>query len=304
MSPINIKYAIIEVDPNNDKEIIIDYVNTSVKFTKKVKQFYPEYDLLDSNLDVKSLKDSHYLIQDNNSIDLIKKTTTVSNSWFYADTVDVQLIKKWKLIEVKLQPKQLLFKNFDVNKIYKKNISTLLIGGRAVGKTTTISNILDKYDENVIKNSLIIHSANYYDPIYTTKYPNAKILSEYDENYIKQFLEEKKDNYGIIVFDDCLNTQKTPNIEYLFGDCMSTYNKQLFLTIQYPLGLSSKQFDYTFIFNSSYISNQKRIYEQYAGMFPKFSLFQPSIKNLKQGHSLVIENNCKNDILDKVFNYP
>ena len=53
--------------------------------------------------------------------------------------------------------------------------------------------------------------------------------------------------------------------------------KILFLiTMQYPLGIPPNlrsNIDYVFILRDNTVGNRKRIYENYAGMFPNFDIF-------------------------------
>ena len=48
------------------------------------------------------------------------------------------------------------------------------------------------------------------------------------------------------------------------------------ITMQFALGIPPNlriNIDYVFILRENYISNRKRLYEHYAGMFPTFEMF-------------------------------
>ena len=58
--------------------------------------------------------------------------------------------------------------------------------------------------------------------------------------------------------------------------------------------------DYTFILREPYINNRKRIYENYAGMFPTFESFCQVMDQCTENYEcLVIANNAKSNRLDE-----
>ena len=82
----------------------------------------------------------------------------------------------------------------------------------------------------------------------------------------------------------------------------------LIITMQYPLGIPPNlrtNIDYVFILREPYITNRKRIYENYAGMFPTFESFCQVMDQCTENYEcLVINNNAKsNKLEDQVFWY-
>ena len=80
------------------------------------------------------------------------------------------------------------------------------------------------------------------------------------------------------------------------------------ITMQYPLGIPPNlrtQIDYTFILRENLINNRKRIYENYAGMFPTFDVFCQVMDQCTENYEcIVIHNNAKSNRLeDQVFWY-
>lgn len=78
--------------------------------------------------------------------------------------------------------------------------------------------------------------------------------------------------------------------------------------MQYPLGVPPTlrtNIDYVFILRENYIANRKRIYENYAGMFPTFESFCQVMDQCTENYEcLVINNNSKsNKLSDQVFWY-
>jgi hypothetical protein len=82
----------------------------------------------------------------------------------------------------------------------------------------------------------------------------------------------------------------------------------LVITMQDPLGIPPTlrtNIDYVFILRENYIANRKRIYENYAGMFPTFESFCQVMDQCTENYEcLVINNNSKsNKLHDQVFWY-
>ena len=82
----------------------------------------------------------------------------------------------------------------------------------------------------------------------------------------------------------------------------------LVITMQYPLGIPPNlrtNIDYVFILREPYIANRKRIWENYAGMFPTFESFCQVMDQCTENYEcLVINNNAKsNKLHDQIFWY-
>ena len=82
----------------------------------------------------------------------------------------------------------------------------------------------------------------------------------------------------------------------------------LVITMQYPLGVPPNlrtNIDYTFILREPYLTNRKRIFENYAGMFSTFESFCQVMDQCTENYEcLVISNNAKsNKLEDQIFWY-
>ena len=78
--------------------------------------------------------------------------------------------------------------------------------------------------------------------------------------------------------------------------------------MQHPLGISPElrcNFDYIFLLAEDFISNMKKIYDHYAGMFPNFESFKQVFSSLTEDFgSMVISNRgARKTFLEKVFWY-
>jgi hypothetical protein len=80
------------------------------------------------------------------------------------------------------------------------------------------------------------------------------------------------------------------------------------ITMQYPLGITPNlrtNVDFVFILRENILGNRRRIYENYAGMFPTFEMFCTFMDQCTENFEcLVICNNVSsNKLEDQVFWY-
>jgi hypothetical protein len=118
------------------------------------------------------------------------------------------------------------------------------------------------------------------------------------------------DPRAFVILDDCLydNTWARDKMMRLLFMNGRHWKIMLVITMQYPLGIPPTlrtNIDYVFILRENYIANRKRIYENYAGMFPTFESFCQVMDQCTENYEcLVINNNSKsNKLHDQVFWY-
>ena len=110
--------------------------------------------------------------------------------------------------------------------------------------------------------------------------------------------------------DDCLfdaSWTRDKNIRYLFMNGRHVH-ALFIITMQYALGVPPAlrtNVDFVFILRETIVSNRKRLYEQYAGMFPDFESFCQVMDQCTENYEcLVIDNNAKsNKLVDQVYWY-
>lgn len=203
--------------------------------------------------------------------------------------------------------------------------SIIMIAKRGSGKSWIAKAILYKMID--IPVGVIISTTEKDSPFFSEFFPDTYIYYQYDSKIIKKLLirqklilkkaREKKlkgkflDPRAIMVMDDCLASKgkwaKDPLVyELLFNGRHRriTY----LLTMQFPLGITPElrsNFDYVFLLAEEYISNLKRIFEHYAGMFPDFNSFRQVFRQLTENHgAMVIKNRGpKVDLYDKIAFY-
>ena len=118
------------------------------------------------------------------------------------------------------------------------------------------------------------------------------------------------DSRAFLIMDDCLYDNvwaKDVNMKYFFMNGRHI-NLFLLITMQYPLGIPPilrGQVDYVFILRDNVMGNRRRIYENYASMFPSIDIFNQVMDQCTEDyHCLVIDNtSVSNNLEDIVFWY-
>lgn len=122
--------------------------------------------------------------------------------------------------------------------------------------------------------------------------------------------DSKIDPRAFLILDDCLYDDKWTRNTLMRNIFFNGRHMQLLvlITSQYPLGMPPTlrtNIDYTFILQENNLSNRKKLYENYAGMFPTFEMFCQVMDQCTENFQcLVINNNSlSNKLVDQVFWY-
>jgi hypothetical protein len=215
---------------------------------------------------------------------------------------------------------KLNLKKFDLNSIKDDGVC-VFIGRRRTGKSFCLRDLL--YRNRDIPFGTIISATEEASPFFEDFVPKSYIFNDFKEVIIQDIITRQKkilktikdkqlsniDPRVFIVLDDCLyddSWARTKAIRNIFMN--GRHYKILFcLTMQYPLGVPPTlrtNIDYTIIMREPYISNRRRIYENFAGMFPDFSMFCQVMDSLQQYECLILNNNASsNKLEDQVFWY-
>ena len=222
-------------------------------------------------------------------------------------------------------------KKFDMKSIsFKPNESKgpviVLIGRRDTGKSFLVKDVL--YHQQDIPIGTVISGTEEGNGFYGKLVPKLFIHNEYNtaiiENILKrqrqvlkqikremeQFRRSTIDPRTFVILDDCLfdNTWSRDKMMRLLFMNGRHWKVMLIITMQYPLGIPPTlrtNIDYVFILREPYIANRKRIYENYAGMFPTLESFSQVMDQCTENYEcLVINNNAKsNKLQEQVFWY-
>lgn len=222
-------------------------------------------------------------------------------------------------------------KKFDMKSIqFKPNENkgpvVVLIGKRDTGKSFLVRDLL--FYQQDIPIGTVISGTEEGNGFYGKMVPRLFIHNEYNSAIIENILKRQRtvlnqvkkemetykrstiDPRAFVILDDCLydNTWSRDKLMRLLFMNGRHWKVMLVITMQYPLGIPPTlrtNIDYVFILRENYIANRKRIYENYAGMFPTFESFCQVMDQCTENYEcLVINNNSKsNKLNDQVFWY-
>ena len=222
-------------------------------------------------------------------------------------------------------------KKFDMSQISfkpdeNKGPVVVLIGRRDTGKSYLVRDLL--YYHQDIPIGTVISGTEAGNGFYGKMVPKLFIHDEYNSAIIENILKRQKmvvrqlkketEAYGrstidprtFVILDDCLydNTWARDKLMRLLFMNGRHWKLMLVITMQYPLGVPPNlrtNIDYTFILREPYIANRKRIYENFAGMFPTFESFCQVMDQCTENYEcLVVSNNAKsNKLEDQIFWY-
>jgi hypothetical protein len=222
-------------------------------------------------------------------------------------------------------------KKFDMKQISfrpneNKGPVIVLIGRRDTGKSFLVRDLL--YYQQDIPVGTVISGTEAGNSFYSEHIPKLFIHDEYNSSIIENILKRQKTCMKQVMKE--MQTYKKSNIDprtfVILDDCLydSSWTKDklmrllfmngrhwkilLIITMQYPLGIPPNlrtNIDYVFILREPYINNRKKIYENYAGMFPTFESFCQVMDQCTENYEcLVINNNAKsNKLTEQIFWY-
>ena len=213
---------------------------------------------------------------------------------------------------------------FDPNE--NKGPVIVLIGRRDTGKSYLVRDLL--YHHQDVPVGMVISGTEAGNGFYAAHVPKLFIHEEYNTVLIEKILRRQKavlkqvnkekemykrsttDPRTFVILDDCLYDQswtrdKMMRLLFMNG---RHWKVMLIITMQYPLGIPPNlrtNIDYVFILREPYLTNRKRIWENYASMFPTLELFSSVMDQTTENYEcLVINNNSKsNKLHDQVMWY-
>jgi hypothetical protein len=222
-------------------------------------------------------------------------------------------------------------KKFDMSQISfkadeNKGPVVVLIGRRDTGKSFLVRDLL--YYHQDIPIGTVISGTEAGNGFYGEHVPKLFIHDEYNTAIIENILKRQKavlkqvkreiqqyrrstiDPRTFVILDDCLydaTWTKDKMMRLLFMNGRH-WKIMMVITMQYPLGIPPNlrtNIDYVFILREPYITNRKRIWENYAGMFPTMESFCQVMDQCTENYEcLVINNNSKsNKLQDQIFWY-
>jgi hypothetical protein len=226
-------------------------------------------------------------------------------------------------------------RKFDINMIKdrcdidsRKSPMMVIIGKKDTGKSFLVRDILFNTQScypvgTVISGTEVANE--FFQHMVPSKFIHDKYKPEIVMNVIKRQMNIKqkrnqdKNNRGgnssidpraFLILDDCLYDKAWINEESTRYVFMNGRHVDLttMITMQYPLGITPNlrtNVDFVFILRENILGNRRRIYENYAGMFPTFEMFCQFMDQCTENYEcLVICNNVSSNRLeDQVFWY-
>lgn len=202
----------------------------------------------------------------------------------------------------------------------------LFIGRRGTGKSWLIKDLM--WNKQKFPIGTVISGTESANAFYSTIVPSLFIHEEFNSGIISNVLRRQDaitkqkrkeeevrgssslDPRAFIVMDDCMYDNKWINDKFIRSLFMNGRHFKLLyiLALQYVMGIPPVlrgQVDYVFILRENQVSARKRIYEQFAGIFPSFELFCQIMDQCTEDYEcLVIHNGARtNKIEDCVFWY-
>jgi hypothetical protein len=206
-------------------------------------------------------------------------------------------------------------KKFDMKSISDDSV-ICFIGKRNTGKSFLIRDLL--YYHQDIPIGTIISATECVNHFYSNIFPSICIHDEYSPDIIENFInrqkkvieKEIKDPRSILLMDDCMfDNAWTKDKEIRFMFMNGRHIKAMtILSLQYALGMPPglrNNIDYIFILREPMLKNRKKLFEEFAGMFDNFNVFNKIMDECTQNYEcLVIKNQTQsNKIEDQVFWY-
>ena len=210
----------------------------------------------------------------------------------------------------------------------RKSPMIVVIGKKDTGKSFLVKDIL-YHTQNAFPVGTVISGTEVANEFFQHMVPSKLIHDKYKPdivmNTIKRQLavktsrnQDKNRNGGssnidpraFLILDDCLYDAtwiREESTRYVFMNGRHI-DLMTIITMQYPLGITPNlrtNVDFIFILRETMINNRKRIYDNYAGMFPTFEMFCQFMDQCTENYEcLVICNGVSsNKLEDQVFWY-
>lgn len=202
----------------------------------------------------------------------------------------------------------------------------VFIGRRDTGKSFLVRDLL--YFHQDIPVGTVISGTETVNGFFGKIVPKLFIHDEYNTLIIEKVLQRqrammKQCNYDMatykkmtidprtfVILDDCLydNTWSRDKLMRALFMNGRHWKVMLIITMQYPLGIPPNlrtNIDYVFILRENYLANRKKIWENFASMFPTLESFCSVMDQTTENYgALVLNNNAKsNKITDQIFWY-
>jgi hypothetical protein len=204
-----------------------------------------------------------------------------------------------------------------------KSPMIVIIGKKDTGKSFLTRDILFHTQEcfpigTVISGTEVANE--FFQKMVPSKLIHDKYKPEIVMNVIRRQLALKQqrnlskstsiDPRAFLILDDCLYDAtwiREESTRYVFMNGRHV-DLSTIITMQYPLGITPNlrtNVDFVFILRENILGNRKRIYENYAGMFPTFEMFCQFMDQCTENYECLVicNSSSSNKLEDQVFWY-
>jgi hypothetical protein len=204
-----------------------------------------------------------------------------------------------------------------------------IIAKSGSGKSVVIRAIMDYLWKTGLSCGTVIAPTDKMNKFYEDFVPEAFIHHEYESGIISRFMSRQRqiidknterrkkgkrevDPRAYLIMDDCMSSKhlwlKDPLILSIFNEGRHFQIAPFILTMQYSMGIGPElrnNFDFVFLLGEDTYSSRHKLHEHYAGIFPKFDLFDQVFSQLTDDYGcMVLDNRLRStDIKKKVFWY-
>lgn len=214
---------------------------------------------------------------------------------------------------------QISIKKFNMKDI-QMDSKILLLGRPKSGKSTLISDILFQH-RKFFTAALCFSSSEEANSFYSGMIPDLFIYPSYNIEAVEKLRTRQQkllrkngkahpENPAVIVADDCMDKKdwtKSDTTRWLFKNGRH-YDIFFLLASQYAMDIGPElrtSVDYVFIMKQTIMKDKRRIYENFAGVFPNLQMFCDVLDNLTEDYHCMVLNNraTSGKIEDTVFWY-
>ena len=205
----------------------------------------------------------------------------------------------------------------------RKSPMIVIIGKKDTGKSFLVRDILHN-TQDCFPIGTVISGTEVANEFFQHMVPSKLIHDKYKPdiimNVIRRQLSLKQqrnhnrssniDPRTFLILDDCLYDAswiREESTRYVFMNGRHI-DLSTMITMQYPLGITPNlrtNVDFVFILRENILGNRKRIYENYAGMFPTFEMFCQFMDQCTENYECLVicNSSSSNKLEDQVFWY-
>ena len=200
------------------------------------------------------------------------------------------------------------------------NPSILIIAKRGSGKSFIIRELMHHYRN--IPGGMVVAPTDRLNEFYRHFFPDLYIHYNLNDTVLKKLLarqtmmiekakksSDKINPSAVLIMDDCLSSKKAwDKNEHIQEVLMNGrhYGLTYVVTMQTPLGITPDlrlNFDYIFLLKENSTVNKKKLWRNYASIFPTFDSFEKTFDKCTENYCAMVIDNRKqcNNFTDNVF---